>query len=75
MKIRRYPDTDTLYIELIDRPGADVIQLSDDVVVDVDADGMPVGIEIEHASHNADLPHMELEGLSPEAVHKVEPLR
>ncbi|MGH3145569.1 MAG: DUF2283 domain-containing protein [Rubrobacter sp.] len=46
MKISYYPDTDSLYVELSEKPGADVVQISDDVVVDVDEDGNPVGIDI-----------------------------
>lgn len=63
MKFSYYPDTDTLYIDLLGRPGADVTEVSTDFVVDVDADGTPVGIEIEHASERADLSRLEVEGL------------
>lgn len=63
MKFSYYPDTDTLYIDLLDRPGADVLEVSTDFVVDVDADGTPVGIEIEHASERTNLSRLEIEGL------------
>jgi uncharacterized protein YuzE len=58
-----YPDTDTLYIDLLDRPGADVLEVAADFVVDVDSGGRPVGIELEHASERIDLSKLEVEGL------------
>ena len=64
MRFSYYADTDTLYIDLLDRPGADVLEVSADFTVDVDAGGTPVGIEIEHASERADLSRLEIEGLS-----------
>ncbi len=49
------PATDSLYIKL--RPGASVDNriLSDDVVIDMGADGQPVGYDIQHASQHADV--------------------
>lgn len=63
MKFSYYPETDTLYIDLLDRPGADVLEIATDFVMDVDADGTPVGIEIEHASKRTNLSRLEIEGL------------
>lgn len=63
MKFSYYPETDTLYIDLLDRPGADVLEIAPDFVMDVDADGTPVGIEIEHASERTNLSRLEIEGL------------
>ena len=45
MKLSYYPDTDSLYIELSGKPGADTVVVGN-VVVDVDEDGNPVGIDI-----------------------------
>lgn len=64
MKFIYYPDTDTLYIDLADRPGADVVELTEDFVVDVDAEGTPVGIEIENASKRSDISRLDVEGLT-----------
>ena len=36
MKLHYYADTDSLYIELADRPGADVRELGDGIIMDVD---------------------------------------
>jgi uncharacterized protein YuzE len=65
MKLSYYADTDTLYIDLANRPGADVVEVGEGVVVDVDAAGVPVGIEIDgNASRVADLSRLELHGLT-----------
>ena len=60
MKLHYYPETDSLYIELRDRPGADVREVGGGIVVDVDADGNPVGIAIDRASQRLDLSTLEL---------------
>lgn len=48
------PETDGLYIKL--RPGASVGNriAGEDVVIDLGADGEPVGYDIQHASQRAD---------------------
>lgn len=68
MKFDYYPDTDTLYIILKDHPGADAHELSEGIVVDVDAEGRPVGIEIEHASEATDLSNMEFSSLPTKQI-------
>lgn len=60
MKLHYYADTDSLYIELRDRPGADVREVGEGIVVDVDEDGSPVGIDIDGASRRLDLSTLEL---------------
>ena len=60
MKLHYYPETDSLYIELRDRPGADVREVGEGIVVDVDAEGNPVGIDIDGASQRLDLSTLEL---------------
>jgi uncharacterized protein YuzE len=59
MKLNYYPETDSLYIELSSRPGADSRIISDGVVADLDADGVIVGIDIESASSRLDLSTLE----------------
>jgi uncharacterized protein YuzE len=63
MRLQYYPETDSLYIELNAKPGADVHEIVDGLVVDVDADGNPVGIDIEHASERLDLRTLEMVAL------------
>ena len=60
MKLHYYPETDSLYIELTEKPGADSQEVADSVVLDVDAAGHPVGIDIDGASERIDLRTLEL---------------
>ncbi len=48
MKVRYFPDTDTLYIELIDAPSVESEEVMEGVVLDYDKEGKVVGVEIEH---------------------------
>ena len=54
MKIQYFPDTDTLYIDLANRSSTASEVISESIIVDLDADGKPVGITIEHYSQTAD---------------------
>jgi uncharacterized protein YuzE len=44
MKIRYFPDTNTLYIELADRLSSSSEAVSDNLIVDFDELGKPVGV-------------------------------
>jgi uncharacterized protein YuzE len=46
--------TDSLYIKLRPVESVDNRILNDDVVIDLGADGEPVGYDIQHASNRAD---------------------
>ena len=48
MKIRYFPDTDTLYIDVFDTPSHESEEIEEGVVVDYDEKGNVVGIEIDH---------------------------
>jgi len=50
MTIRCFPETDTLTIELADRVSSSSEAVSDTLIVDFDALGMPVGVTLEHYS-------------------------
>ena len=50
MKVNYFPDTDSLYIDLSERPSAESREMSDGVVLDYDHDGNLVGIDIDNAS-------------------------
>ncbi|CAN5745916.1 hypothetical protein BH23GEM6_BH23GEM6_12430 [soil metagenome] len=63
MKFNYYPDTDSLYIDLSSTPGADSREVAPGVVLDFDADGRLVGIDIDRASTRVDLTRLEAEGL------------
>ena len=59
MKLHYYPETDSLYIELNPNPSADSREIADGLVLDVDAEGNPVGIDVDHASQKLDLMTLE----------------
>lgn len=49
MELNYYPETDALYIDLIDRTSVESREVSAGVVLDDDAEGRVVGIDINHA--------------------------
>ena len=53
MKMRYYPETDSLYLELHGAPSVESYEVRDGLVVDLDNDGAAVGVEIEHLSYFA----------------------
>lgn len=55
MRLNYYPDTDSLYIDLSPRPSAESREVSEGVLLDYDADGNLVGIDIDNASQKLDL--------------------
>jgi uncharacterized protein YuzE len=65
MKLHYYPETDSLYIELKSRPGAEAREIVEGLVVDFDANGEVVGFDIDHASRKLDLPKVETVALPP----------
>jgi uncharacterized protein YuzE len=62
--------TDSLYIDLADRPSVDSDEVADGVVLDFDADGHLVGIDIDHASQRANLHQLVLDRL-PSTVETI----
>jgi len=63
MKFHYYPDTDSLYIDLSEKVGAEVREVAPGVVIDFDVEGHIVGIDIDHASQFVDLSRIETESL------------
>lgn len=63
MKLHYYSETDSLYIDLVDRPSADSVEVRPGVVLDFDAEGKLVGIDIDNASKIANLARVEMEDL------------
>ena len=68
MKLRYFPETDTLYISLSEQTSVDSDEIAEDVVVDYGKDGRVVGIEIEHASKMMDLTKLETESVPLKAT-------
>jgi uncharacterized protein YuzE len=63
MKISYYPDTDSLYIDLSEKPSAESREISEGVVLDYDAQGRLVGIDIDNASNKVELKKLILNKL------------
>ena len=59
MKFNYDLKTDSLYIELSEKPSVDSNEVSNGVVLDFDEVGNLVGIDVQHASKNVDLKHLE----------------
>jgi uncharacterized protein YuzE len=55
MKVDYFPETDSLYIDLSEQPSAESREISEGVVLDYDASGNLVGIDIDNASTKVDL--------------------
>jgi len=63
MKLEYFADTDSLSITFRDQPSVDSKELSAGVVIDYDAAGRVVGIDIDNASHKGDLTRVVLNRL------------
>jgi uncharacterized protein YuzE len=70
MKVNYFPDTDSLYIDLADRPSVDSREISEGVVLDYDSDGALVGIDIDNASNKVALDTLVVSKL-PGTVERV----
>jgi uncharacterized protein YuzE len=66
MKLNYYPETDSLYIDLAERTSTESKEVSQGVVLDYDADGSLVGIDIDNASKKLDLKKLILNKLPTE---------
>jgi len=55
MKLNYYPETDSLYIDLSERTSVESREISEGVVLDYDADGNLVGIDIDNAGTKVDI--------------------
>ncbi|MDP2839133.1 MAG: DUF2283 domain-containing protein [Syntrophales bacterium] len=60
MKLNYYQETDSLYIDLSEKPSTESKEISDGIVLDYDADGNLVGIDIDNASKKVQLKELIL---------------
>lgn len=60
MRISTYPDTDSLYIDLSEQPSAESREISEGVILDYDAEGQLVEIDIDNASKKVELKKLTL---------------
>ncbi|WP_291323642.1 DUF2283 domain-containing protein [Desulfonatronospira sp.] len=65
MKLNYYDETDSLYIEFSDESSVESVKISEGVVLDYDAQGKLVGIDIDNAGHKIQLQDFYLKGLDP----------
>ncbi len=63
MKLEYFADPDSLFITFRVQPSVDSQELSVGVVIDYDAAGRVVGIDIDNASHKVDLTRVVLNRL------------
>ena len=63
MKFTYYPDTDSLYIDFSSKPSAESREVSEGIVLDYDAEGNLVGIDIDNASKKIELKELILDKL------------
>lgn len=70
MKLNYYPETDSLYIDLSEKASVESKEISDGIVLDYDAEGHLVGIDIDNASKKVQLKELTLSRL-PTNIHAV----
>jgi len=63
VKLNYYPETDSLYIDLSERPSAESREVAEGIVLDYDAEGALVGIDIDNASKKVELGRLVLSKL------------
>ena len=63
MKLNYYAKTDSLYIDLSEQPSVESREISEGIVLDYDAAGNLVGIDIDNASRKVDLKKLILNKL------------
>ncbi len=68
MNLNYYPDTDSLYIDLVGKPGAEAVEVRPGVLLDFDEEGTLVGIDIDNASRKVDLGRLEIQRLPVEST-------
>ena len=68
MKLNYFPETDSLYIDLSEQPSTESREISEGVVLDYDARGNLVGIDIDNASTKVDLAKLTLSRIPGKVV-------
>ena len=63
MKINYYPETDSLYIEFIEKDSSESIEISEGIVLDYDREGVLVGMDIDNAGKKVNLKELILNKL------------
>ncbi len=58
MKVKYFHDTGTALIEFSTHPIAETKEINENIYIDLDSEGNPVAITIEHANLHANLPDL-----------------
>ena len=64
MRIKYFPDTDTLYVSFNEREIAETLDFNDDTLLDIDVLGNVVALTLEHASINVDLDELSFQQMT-----------
>jgi uncharacterized protein YuzE len=70
MRIRYFPETDTLAIDLAEEESVSTDEVADGVTIDYGVDGRVVGIDIEHAAARLDLSRLVLDAFPGEVQRR-----
>ncbi len=70
MKLKYYPETDSLYIDLSEKTSVETKEIAEGVLIDIDDKGNIVGIDIDNASKKIKLKDLIIEKL-PSEVEEV----
>ena len=63
MKLNYYPETDSLYIDLSEKSSVETKEISEGILLDYDAEGNLVGIDIDNASSKVQLKELSVSKL------------
>jgi uncharacterized protein YuzE len=70
MKLNYYPETDSLYIDLSEQASVESREISEGVVLDYDAQGNLVGVDIDNASAKVEIHKLDVSKL-PASVETI----
>ena len=68
MKVKYFPDTDTAHVEFKDYDVHETKEISENIYIDMDANGNLVSMTIEHAKANADLWEFSFQEMAQQTV-------
>ena len=63
MELNYFSETDSLYINLSEKPSVESQEISEGILLDYDAEGRLVGIDIDNASHKVEMENLILSKL------------
>jgi len=63
VKLNYYPETDSLYIDLSEKSSVETKEISEGILLDYDAEGNLVGIDIDNASSKVQLKELSVSKL------------